>query len=280
VILLTGGRGLLGFAIAASLSKHHLAYCATTTQVPAEHPFVSCNLLNPEAYPSGNEPWDAVIHCATHLQGGGTYAKNMRMTENVIAFSKKHPVKKLIFISSSNASVPLQDEYSRSKKDSEKMIRESGLEYCIIRPTIMFSERDKKNIFKMMQLLKTFHVAMIPGNGEYRLQPVWVDDVADLTVQCLLKWDLAKNQVLAIGGGETLEFKEMIRRMGSALSAFYIPVYMPLPLLDLVARDAIRSFVTEKIMDNSAIESKFNVHPRTLSSWLEEFRLVDKKQAS
>ena len=79
--------------------------------------------------------------------------------------------------------------------------------------------------------------------------------------------------------------------MARALSTVYIPVHVPMPILYLMAdalsgltgsrafsRDAFRSFVTEKLMDNRPIEEKFQIHPRALSEWLDEIKKDPKNQ--
>ena len=285
MIFLTGGRGLLGSTLAERLSLAHLPYLASATRGPAQPPFTLCDLQKPETYPSGDVRWDMAVHCATQLEGPGIYDGNMLMTRNVIDFCKQRGIRKMIFVSSSNAASPLQDEYSRSKRDSENLVKESGLETVIIRPTIIFSDRDTKNINQMMRLLKRFHVALIPGSGRHRVQPVAVEDVAELILKCVRNWDSSKNAAYDIGGGETLTYKEMISRMARALSTFYIPVYIPMPILYMMAdavstltgsraftRYSFRHFVTEKLMDNRPIEEKFGLRPRPLSEWLAEIK--------
>ena len=145
-----------------------------------------------------------------------------------------------IGITSASAESPLP--YFRGKGLVEDYIRESGLAYSIIRPTVIFGREDIL-INNIAWFLRRFPVFPIAGRGDYRLQPVYVDDVAHLAVESA---SAEGNVTLDAVGPETFTFKELLREIrqitGGRAPLLPLPprlTYATATLIGLALRDVV-----------------------------------------
>ena len=137
-------------------------------------------------------------------------------------------VRRVVHISITNASEDSPLPYFRGKALVESAVRESGLSYAIVRPTVLFSTEDIL-INNIAWFLRRFPVFPIGGSGKYPIQPVLVDDVARLAVDAGAgSGDVALDAV----GPETFTFEEMVRllarRVGSRARLMHLPPSMAL----------------------------------------------------
>ena len=103
--------------------------------------------------------------------------------------------------------------YYRGKAQLEDVVRQSGLSYAIIRPTLLFGHGDVL-INNIAWFLRHLPVFGIPGDGRYRLQPVFVEDYADRIVEAGL---LDGNVVTDVAGPEIFTFEDMVRTLRDAI---------------------------------------------------------------
>ena len=116
-------------------------------------------------------------------------------------------VARMVHISIANASPHSPLPYYRGKGLVEEAIGESSLSYAIIRPTVVFGKEDVL-INNIVWALRRFPVFPLFGTGEYRLQPIHVDDLAQIAVGTAPE---VRNQVIEAAGPETYTFAEMLR---------------------------------------------------------------------
>ena len=140
---------------------------------------------------------DTVFHLAalTHSSSRNTYFEvNESGTGSLITSCRKSNVRRIIFVSSSAASEEGGD-YAVSKLRSEELVRESGLEWVILRPSEVYGPNMDEGIGKLVAYLKMFPIIPVIGNGSYSLSPVHVDDVIHAMVE-ILKNDSIKKEIL------------------------------------------------------------------------------------
>jgi NADH dehydrogenase len=115
--------------------------------------------------------------------------------------------------------------YLRSKARGEAALREAGLDWTILRPSVMFGAADRfLNLFATLQAV--FPVMPLAGAAA-RFQPVWVEDAAEAVVRCLLRRDTIE-QTIEVAGPETFTLAELVRLAGR-WSGHERPV-VPLPM--------------------------------------------------
>jgi NADH dehydrogenase len=140
-------------------------------------------------------------------RGNATFDQAVANTRTLIRSAINAGVGRFIHMSVTNPSEDSPLPYFRGKALAESAVRESGLSYAILRPTLLFGEGDilVNNIAWLLRRLPVFGVF---GSGNYQLQPVFVGDVADLAVRVA---DDDENLVIDAVGPETYTYEELVR---------------------------------------------------------------------
>ena len=122
-------------------------------------------------------------------------------------------VKRIVHISITNPSENSELEYFRGKGILEKALIQSGISYAILRPAVLFGHEDIliNNIAWMLRKLPFFGVF---GDGQYKLQPIYVDDLAKLAVE---EGKRTENNIIDAIGPETFTFRELVTEIGKII---------------------------------------------------------------
>jgi len=140
--------------------------------------------------------------------GEVSFSKAIEHTRRLIAAARSVGVRKIVHLSVSNPSSGSPFPNFRGKAITEEMIKQSGLAFTIIRPTLVFGGEEEILVNNIAWLLRRFPIFAIPSPGTYQLQPIIVDEVADLAVT---EADTNVNTVLDAGGPEILSFEGLVR---------------------------------------------------------------------
>jgi NADH dehydrogenase len=129
--------------------------------------------------------------------------------------AKEAGVERVVHVSITNPSPYSPYEYFSGKARVEQALMESGLSYAILRPAVLFGREDIliNNIAWVLRRLPLFGVF---GSGEYRLQPIYVEDLAELAVE---QGQRAENVIIDAIGPETYTFRELVEEIGRAIGA-------------------------------------------------------------
>ena len=111
-----------------------------------------------------------------------TFADAIRNTEILFQAAKAAGVNRVVHVSITNPSEYSPLEYFSGKGYLERVLMESGLPYTILRPAVLFGKEDIL-INNLAWVLRHFPVFAVFGDGEYKIQPIHVDDVAALAVE-------------------------------------------------------------------------------------------------
>jgi len=198
----------------------------------------------------------------------------IRNTETLIKAAKDAGVRRIVHLSVSNPSLDSPLPYFRGKATVEKMITQSGLSYAIIRPTVIFGVGDIL-INNIAWLLRRLPVFAIPGTGEYRLQPISVEDVAEIAIG---EGSSAENTIVDAAGPDTFTFTELVRlvawKVGSKARLVHLPPNLALLLAGLVGRLVRDVLLTrdelDGLMANLLISDNPPIGRTRLSDWLDE----------
>jgi NADH dehydrogenase len=139
-----------------------------------------------------------------------THADAVRNTLILFDAAKSAGVERVVHVSITNPSERSRLEYFSGKARLERALRGSGMSYAILRPTVLFGEEDIliNNIAWVLRHLPVFAVF---GDGEYRLQPIYVDDLAQLAVRM---GQSRENVVIDAIGPETFTYRELVETIG------------------------------------------------------------------
>ncbi len=143
------------------------------------------------------------------------HADAVRNTLILFDAAKQAGVQRIVHVSITNPSADSPLEYFSGKARLEQALIESGLSYAILRPTVLFGQEDIliNNIAWLLRRLPVFGVF---GDGSYKLQPIYVDDLASLAVQ----WGATReNVVLNAIGPETFTYRGLVETIGRLIGA-------------------------------------------------------------
>jgi len=134
-------------------------------------------------------------------------------TLRLFSAAREAGVERVVHVSITNPTEDSELEYFSGKARLERELRESDLSYAILRPTVLFGKEDVliNNIAWMLRRLPFFGVF---GSGDYRLQPIYVDDLAQLAVEQGASRD---NCVINAIGPETFTYRELVHLIGRTI---------------------------------------------------------------
>ena len=141
------------------------------------------------------------------------HADAVRNTERLFEAAKEANVERIVHISITNPSGDSPLEYFSGKARLEHALADSGISHAILRPTVLFGKEDIliNNIAWILRHLPVFGVF---GNGEYHLQPIYVNDIAALAVEMGAKRD---NVTIDAIGPETFTYRELVKVIGETI---------------------------------------------------------------
>jgi NADH dehydrogenase len=142
-----------------------------------------------------------------------SYAQAVENSQKLFDAAKQAGIKRIVHISITNPSLDSPFGYFSGKAKLEKAIIESGLSYAILRPAVLFGKADIL-INNIAWFLRRFPVFGVFGDGKYRLQPIFVEDLAELAVEQGRK---IENVIINAIGPETFTYRELAKEIGQAI---------------------------------------------------------------
>lgn len=141
------------------------------------------------------------------------HADAVRNTERLFEAAKAAGVERIVHVSITNPSIDSPLEYFSGKARLERSLAETGLSHAILRPTVIFGKEDIliNNIAWALRRLPVFGVF---GNGEYSIQPIYVEDMAALAVE---QGTGSENVTIDAIGPETFTYRGLVEATGEAI---------------------------------------------------------------
>ena len=178
-----------------------------------------------------------------------TYAAAVENTAKLFGAAKKAGVKRIVHISITNPSENSKFEYFRCKARIERLLIDSGLSYSILRPAVLFGEEGIL-INNIAWLLRRFPVFGVFGDGNYRLQPIHVDDLAMLAVE---QGKLDQDTVIDAIGPETFTYRGLVEEIGRIIGKPRPIISIP-PLTGFLAGYLLGKIVHDKLIIRDEID--------------------------
>ena len=207
-------------------------------------------------------------------RGETTFEGAIRNSRVLIDAAKRAGIRRIVQVSIANPSLESPLAYYRAKAEVERTVIDSGIPHSILRPTVIFGAEDIL-INNMAWFVRSFPVFAIPGDGKYRLRPIYVEDLAALLVRAAQR---TGNETLNAVGLETLTFEELVRRIGSAMRAsprlLHVPAslaYVATRMLGWLVGDVILTWEEYKgLMDGLLAPGGPATGETQLTEWLEQ----------
>lgn len=296
-IFLTGGSGFVGSHVlpallaaghdvvalartpkaAATIAERNATYAARlTTRIG--------DVTNPASLPAALVGCDAIVHLVAIPRDWNNGADLLRIntagTEAMIAAASAAGITRFVHLGALGVQDREELHYAKSKARAERAVRESSLDWTIIKPSLIWGERD--GFFNIVAALVKIPAPAVPvpGNGKSRFQPVWVGDVARAIVQTLGDPKSARRS-FELGGPRYWTYTEITQEVARALGKRRIVVPMPVPLIRLVAgvseavrlpfpvaTDQLRQLALDNIGATDAVERELGFVPQDMGGRL------------
>lgn len=286
-IALTGGTGFVGGAVLRQLLRR-----GHEVRLLVRHPeraarlrdfggveFVTGGLEDETALRALVQATDAVVHLVGIIgeQGGQTFQRvHVDGTARLAAAARAAGVRRFAHMSALGARTDASaTAYHRTKAAGEDAVRHSGLAHVILRPALIAGPGNVP-LKLMCDLLRLAPVLPVVGDGRYRQQPVWLEDVAEAFAVGLERADLLGTFELA--GPEQLTWHEILDGLEAALGVKRPRIGVPLPLVRLGAMGGdlfprVAPITTEQLQmllegattEANAIETRFGIRPRAFA---------------
>lgn len=223
---------------------------------------------------------DAVVHLVAipRETGGRRFEEtNVRGTGRVVIAAEHAGVRRIVHLSALGVIDNPKLAYLHSKWRGEQLVRESALEWVVLRPSLLFGRGD--GFFSLVKTtLKWWSpgIVAIPGSGDARFQPLAAADLAIAVEKSLVEPERA-GQIYELGGPEHLTYREIVDEVMSVTGMRRLKLGMPIPLISAltavtdrvlpifpVSHDQISSLQTPNSTELDAFEKAFGVSPRPL----------------
>ncbi|HZT69832.1 MAG TPA: NAD(P)H-binding protein [Terriglobia bacterium] len=206
--------------------------------------------------------------------GRCTFDRAIANTKRLIRAAEEAKVRRFVHISIANPSKDSPLGYYRGKAALEAALADSSLSWAILRPTVIFGPEDIL-INNIAWMVRHFPIFVVPGSGEYQLQPIFVEDFAEIAVRAASKLE---NVTMDTVGLEAYTFNKLVwlivrtlRRSVRIAHVHPSVAYLLTRTLGLVVRDII---LTREEIAGLTANLLVSNHPplgrTSLSQWLEE----------
>jgi NADH dehydrogenase len=233
-ICIIGGSGFVGRAIVHEAIRH-----GHQVTVACRHPerardlqvegvrLAKADITDGRGLDEAVQGADVVINLVGLLFEKGRYsfeAAHVRGTEHILRACKQAGIRQYLHMSALGAGQTPASAYARTKGDAEGRVRQSGLDWTIFRPSIIYGSGDSFfNKFKQMTAIMPV-LPVISGNT--RFQPVWVGDVARAFVASIGNRH-ATGQTYELGGPDVFTFRELLEILMRVLERKRLLISVP-----------------------------------------------------
>jgi uncharacterized protein YbjT (DUF2867 family) len=181
--------------------------------------------------------------------GAITFDTAVDNTRTLVAAAAEAGVRKVVHISVSNPSADSPLPYYAGKARTETVVQESGLPWAVVRPTLVFGTGDVL-INNIAWLLRRMPFFVIPGLGEYRVQPVAAEDVAEIAMWAAAQPD---NVTVDAAGPDIIPYTELVDGVGIAIGRRPWLVHLP-PAFTVFAGNIVGAYLRDTILTREEVQ--------------------------
>lgn len=241
-VFVTGGTGFVGSEVVRQLTRVGHDVIALVRQ-GSEDKLIKSNKVNihigdvtdPESLPDGIRDCDAVIHLVGIIRAfpdrGVTFERlHVEATQNLLNAAATVGVKRFLHMSANGARADSEIAYQRTKWQAEEAVRNSDRDWTVFRPALIFGAGGEF-LETLAGLVRRLPIVPVFGDGQYRIQPVAVEQVAETFVKALDKEE-SSNTIYLLGGGESYTYDTILDLVGQALGKETVhKAHQPLPIV-------------------------------------------------
>jgi uncharacterized protein YbjT (DUF2867 family) len=220
---------------------------------------------------------DAVVHLVGIIreQGKATFQKvHVDGTRALVGAARAAGVRRFLYVSAIGARADAPTAYWRSKAEAEAIVRGGGMEWLVLRPSIVFAPEGE--FFKVLRQLTAIPLVPVLGKGTSRMAPIRADDLADLVAAAFGR-PAVWNRVHEVSGPEAMTFNALLvraaRARGRAAFLVHVPLALARPLVALVAKvlpnppitpDQLAMLSEDSVADPATVREAFGISVRSI----------------
>jgi nucleoside-diphosphate-sugar epimerase len=248
-VLLTGGTGFVGEEFAKNVAKKHRVWAIyrnspgkIVNKVTWTKADLICETDFDKLVPELKNKIDVVVHVGgatpNRAYRDNSFAATTEGTKILVEFAKKIGVKKIIFVSTVSILIEKPGPYAKSKLVAEKIIKESGLKYVIIRPGTIIGP-GAVDFNRIVKIIKKTSILPMIDPDKAMVQPIDIDDLVDVMIRCM-ETDWWEGKEFFAIGAEALSLREFINIIAKVYRHKIKIVSVPKKLAISVAKIAER----------------------------------------
>ena len=246
-VIITGAAGLVGQNLVLLLRERgvrdivaidkHAANLEVLHGLVPEARVVVADLAEPGEWPAlfTRESIVVVLHAQITGKHPEEFVRNnIEATRRVLDAIAKHGARFVVHVSSSVVNSVADDDYTRTKREQEEMVRAAGVPHCILRPTLMFGWFDPKHLGWLSRFMAKTPVFPIPGDGKYMRQPLYIRDFCRA-----IMWAIENRPdgaMYDVVGDQRIDYVDIIRLIKKVKGLHTLIVHIPVWLFRFLLR--------------------------------------------
>jgi NADH dehydrogenase len=288
-VIVAGGTGFVGKAIVSGLLRdgHEIVLIRrpkSKSKTSLESRIIEVEIDLQEAIVPGKLDGDALINLAGIIRefpskGITFHSSHYLVTKNLVDYAKAYNISRFLQMSASGVGADGQTRYLQTKHRAECYLRESGLDWTIFRPSIIFGPGGGF-VRLLADMIKRSPLVPVIGNGNYSLQLVDIDDVC-AGFRKSLNDNRAFEKTFEIGGPDVLTYNQILDILGAAMGKkkvrkLHIPVWALRPPAAIfqglssfpVTNDQITMLFSNRIIEDRTYFEFFSIAPSSFQNSL------------
>src|SRR5437588_1727039 len=297
MLLITGATGYIGHHLVSRLiDQGDRPRCLVRDIDRASHilpadkvVLVQGDTTRPDSLAAAVQGIETIVHAgfitADRKETPGNHYEetNVAGTQNLIKAAQDAGVKRMIEISGLGTKPDKPGSYMQGRYLAEKMLIESGLEWTIIRPSVLFG-KDAPFIKGLADLIRSAPVVPLIGGGKVMFQPIYVEDVVTVILKVLADPARTNGKTYTIGGPEYYSFSQVIDVLLDTMHASRIKAPAPTALVGVGAavmeavlpkppltKAAMTLFSFDNTTDKQSVERDFGFVPVSFREYMQKY---------
>ncbi|WP_158058237.1 NAD(P)H-binding protein [Halorussus halophilus] len=228
-VLVAGGAGFVGLPTCRILAErgHDVTVASRTpdtAELPSQVETVALDVTDPDLTEavSGHDAVVNLVALPSHRDPRGRTHESVHRdgTRNLVRASEETDVERFVQMSGLGVESDVDTAYFRAKRQAERIVRDSDLDWVVYRPSVVFG--DGCAFLPFVERVTPPIFAPLPGGGTMELQPMWVEDLVPMLADGV-EDERRVGEIYELGGPERLTFAEIVERVNDGVSVVSVP---------------------------------------------------------